>query len=423
MVLKSRHSLRRLPTFFYVCYCKKLDFHIPLFHEACFDDSGNRVKRLPLFYSQIMRLYLIAGEASGDLHGSNLLKALYAQEPNLACRVWGGDLMQNTGATLVKHYRDLAFMGFVEVLKNLRTILGNLSFCKQDILDFKPDALVLIDYPGFNLRIARWAKEQGIPVIYYISPQLWAWHASRAHAIRRDVDKLLVILPFEQDFFRQYGIEAVFVGHPLLDVFEMAQKEPENTSANRRQIALLPGSRKQEVSRILPKMLEVAEDFPEYEFVIAGATSLPESYYQPFLVDHPKVRLERGQTYEVLKQSSAALVKSGTSTLETALLGIPQVVCYTGNWFSYRIAKQLIKVKYISLVNLIMDRPMVRELIQSELNHDNLKEALTDILNPGKAAMLKSEYEDLRKLLGNGGASQRAAAEILAVAGGSGGLQ
>lgn len=331
--------------------------------------------------------------------------------------------MQHSGATLVKHYRDLAFMGFVEVVKNLRTILGNLSFCKQDILDFQPDALVLIDYPGFNLRIARWAKEQGIPVIYYISPQLWAWHASRAHAIRRDVDKLLVILPFEKDFFRQYGIDAEFVGHPLLDVLEMAKGETVPAPTTHKQIALLPGSRKQEVSRILPKMLEVAEDFPEYEFVIAGATSLSESYYQPFLVNHPKVRLERGQTYEVLKQSCAALVKSGTSTLETALLGIPQVVCYTGNWLSYRIAKQLIKVKYISLVNLIMDRPMVRELIQSELNHENLKEALSDILNPGKAAALKREYEDLRKLLGNGGASQRAAAEILAVAGGSGGLQ
>jgi len=370
-----------------------------------------------------MRLYLIAGEASGDLHGSNLLKALYAQRPDLSCRVWGGDLMQNTGATLVKHYRDLAFMGFVEVIKNLRTILHNIAFCKKDILDFKPDALVLIDYPGFNLRIARWAKEQHIPVIYYISPQLWAWHASRAHAISRDVDKLLVILPFEQAFFRTYGIEAEFVGHPLLDELSglgNSGSTPDDSSPISslpvpNQIALLPGSRKQEVSRILPRMLEVVDDFPDYEFVIAGATSLSEAYYQQFLGKHPKVRLVRGNTYGVLRQSKAALVKSGTSTLETALLNVPQVVCYTGNWISYRIAKRLIKVKYISLVNLIMDRPLVRELIQDELNPKNLSAALSEILSPEKSKELKVGYAKLRKCLGDGGASKRAATAILKV--------
>jgi lipid A disaccharide synthetase len=480
---------------------------------------------LPLFF-QIMRLYLIAGEASGDLHGSNLLKALYAQRPDLSCRFWGGDLMQNTGATLVKHYRDLAFMGFVEVIKNLRTILRNIAFCKQDILDFKPDALVLIDYPGFNLRIARWAKEQHIPVIYYISPQLWAWHASRAHAISRDVDKLLVILPFEQAFFQTYGIEAEFVGHPLLDELGLVSGElvsgglvsgglvngglvngglvsgglvnggvvnggvvsgrvengnmvsgemisgdraggltPDNSSPIPNspttnppipnppttnppttnppttnppttnppttnppipnppipnpqspipnQIALLPGSRKQEVSRILPKMLEMVDDFPDYEFVIAGATSLPEAYYQQFLGKHPKVQLVRGKTYEILRQSKAALVKSGTSTLETALLDVPQVVCYSGNWISYKIAKQLIKVKYISLVNLIMDRPLVRELIQDELNPKNLRAALAEILTPEKSREIKAGYAELRKCLGDGGASKRAATAIL----------
>jgi lipid-A-disaccharide synthase len=322
------------------------------------------------------------------------------------------------------------FMGFVEVAKNIRTILRNITFCKRDILEFKPDALVLIDYPGFNLRIAKWAKAQGIPVVYYISPQLWAWHASRANAIRRDVDKLLVILPFEKDFFRQYGIEAEFVGHPLLDEISglvtgdsvpfsnpplTSNQSTNHQSTNKptNQIALLPGSRKQEVSRILPRMLEVAEDFPAYEFVIAGATSLPEAYYQPFLKKHPNVRLIRGQTYEVLRQSKAALVKSGTSTLETALLDVPQVVCYAGNWLSYRIAKQLIKVKYISLVNLIMDRPMVRELIQDELNKENLRTALGEILTPEKSAELKAGYAALRKRLGDGGASQRAAAAIL----------
>ena len=369
-----------------------------------------------------MRLYLIAGEASGDLHGSNLLKALHAQQTGLDCRAWGGDLMQNAGATLVKHYRELAFMGFVEVAKNLRTILSNITFCKRDILDFKPDALVLIDYPGFNLRIARWAKEQGIKVVYYISPQLWAWHASRAHAIRRDVDKLLVILPFEQDFFRKYGIEAEFVGHPLLDeIGKLGYLDIESSATNipisqypdLQRIALLPGSRKQEVSRILPRMLEVTKDFPDHQFVIAGATSLPEEYYQRFLEDYPKVRLVRGQTYEVLRHSIAALVKSGTSTLETALLNVPQVVCYAGNWLSYHIAKQLVKVKYISLVNLIMDRPMVRELIQDELNRENLQVALADILTPEKSAALRTGYAELRKMLGEGGASHKAAAAIL----------
>lgn len=371
-----------------------------------------------------MRLYLIAGEASGDLHGSNLLKALFALQPGLDCRAWGGDRMQQAGAHLVKHYRDLAFMGFVEVAKNLRTILKNISFCKQDILSFRPDALVLIDYPGFNLRIARWAKSQGIPVVYYISPQLWAWHASRAHAIRRDVDKLLVILPFEQAFFKQYGIEAEYVGHPLLDElgrlgYLAPLDEPpaivKPTSATRPQIALLPGSRKQEVSRILPRMLEATTRFPSYDFVIAGTHTLPESFYSPILAKYPGVRLLRGQTYEILKDSVAALVKSGTSTLETALLGIPQVVCYAGSPLSYQIARQLVKVKYISLVNLIMDYPLVRELIQDELNTENLNMALSEMLEPAKAAEVKKGYAELRKLLGDGGASARAAKAILEV--------
>lgn len=333
--------------------------------------------------------------------------------------------MEEAGASLVKHYRDLAFMGFVEVVRNLRTIFRNIAFCKRDILEFKPDVLVLIDYPGFNLRIARWAKEQGIRVVYYISPQLWAWHASRAHAIRRDVDKLLVILPFEQEFFRKYGIEAEFVGHPLLDEIRPEAEAPEivpagteTNAAILNQIALLPGSRKQEVSRILPKMLEVTADFPAFEFVVAGATSLPKEYYNTFLSGYPKVRLVQGKTYEILRNSKAALIKSGTSTLETALLDVPQVVCYTGNWISYRIARQLIKVKYISLVNLIMDRPLVRELIQDDLNKKNLTTALAEILQPEKAAEMRKGYAELRELLGGGGASERAAKAILKEASG-----
>lgn len=356
-----------------------------------------------------MKLYIIAGEASGDLHGSNLIKALKSQHRDLKCRVWGGDLMQSAGGNLVKHYRDLAFMGFLEVAKNLRTILRNIAFCKKDILDFQPDALVLIDYPGFNLRIAKWARQQGLKVIYYISPQIWAWHTSRVHDIRRDVDKMLVILPFEVDFYKKYGVEVEFVGHPLLDaVREIDEKQ---TASN--MIALLPGSRRQEVQRILPRMLEITSDFPDYEFVVAGATSLPVEFYQPFLEKYPNVRLLRGQTYNLFQQTKAALVKSGTSTLEAALFGVPQVVCYAGSPVSYLIARRLVKVQYISLVNLIMDKPLVRELIQDELNSANLKSALAEILNPGKVSALQAGYAELRQKLGDGGASNRAARAIL----------
>ncbi len=364
-----------------------------------------------------MKLYIIAGEASGDLHGSNLIKALKAQRADVQCRVWGGDMMQAAGGELVKHYRDLAFMGFVEVLKNLRTIFRNIAFCKKDILQFQPDALVLIDYPGFNLRIAKWARQQGLKVIYYISPQIWAWHASRVHDIKRDVDKMLVILPFEEDFYKKYGVEAEFVGHPLLDALGQ-HRIPNPESRIPEMIALLPGSRRQEVGRILPRMLEVMADFPGYEFVVAGATSLPAEFYRPYLEQYPQVRLSQGQTYALLGQSKAALIKSGTSTLETALLDVPEVVCYAGSPISYHIAKRLINVKYISLVNLILDRPLVRELIQDELNRENLKVALSEILNPEKAAEIRAGYADLRHRLGDGGASEKAARAIISFLGG-----
>ncbi len=370
-----------------------------------------------------MKLYLIAGEASGDLHGSNLIGALRAAQPDVQCRIWGGDLMQAAGGELVKHYRDLAFMGFWEVATHLRTILRNLDFCKQDILDFQPDALVLIDYPGFNLRIASWAKSRGIRVIYYISPQIWAWHTSRVHNIRRDVDKMLVILPFERDFYKKYGMEVEFVGHPLLDglmlgapgsgalVRALGNDAFEATKIA--DVALLPGSRRQEVARILPRMLDVTRDFRELRFVIAGASSLPEDFYRPFLADHPNVDLQFGQTYDLLRDARAALVKSGTSTLETALIGTPQVVCYAGSPLSYAIARRVVQVPYISLVNLILNRPLVRELIQGELNRTNLRAALNDILDPKKAAEICEGYAELRHLLGDGGASERAAKAIL----------
>ena len=356
-----------------------------------------------------MKLYLIAGEASGDLHGSNLLKELQKQHPGVQCRVWGGDMMQAAGGELVKHYRDLAFMGFWEVLKNLKTILGNLRFCKNDILEFKPDAIVLIDYPGFNLRIAKWAKKQGIKVIYYISPQLWAWHSSRAKAIRRDVDKMLVILPFETAFYEKFDHRVEYVGHPLLDVIEPSK----NQDSPEKLIALLPGSRTQEVERILPVMLSITPYFPEFNFVIAGAKSLPDSFYAPFLAGHPNVALQKDNTYVILRRAAAALVKSGTSTLETALIGTPQVVCYAGNALSYAIAKRVVNVPYISLVNLILERPLIKELIQEELHTQNLREALTAILQPKQAAVIRTGYQELREKLGDGGASARAARLIL----------
>ena len=371
-----------------------------------------------------MKLYIISGEASGDLHGSNLIKALKEQRTDVQCRVWGGELMQAAGGELVKHYRDLAFMGFLEVLKNLRTIFRNIAFCKKDILQYQPDALVLIDYPGFNLRMAKWARQQGLKVIYYISPQIWAWHASRVHDIKRDVDKMLVILPFEEAFYKKYGVEAEFVGHPLLDAVKGLVPASSNITERNTSgealgtpttgvIALLPGSRRQEVQRILPRMLEVTADFPGREFVVAGASSLPEEFYKPYLEKYPHVRWLQGQTYDLLRQAKAALVKSGTSTLETALFDVPEVVCYAGSPVSYHIAKRLINVRYISLVNLIMDRLLVRELIQNELNRDNLKTALAELLDPEKAAEIKAGYTELRRRLGDGGASGRAAGAIL----------
>ncbi len=359
------------------------------------------------------KLYLIAGEASGDLHGSNLLKALHTLHPNLACRAWGGDLMGAAGTTIAKHYRDLAFMGFVEVLRNIKTILGNIAFCKEDILAFNPDALVLIDYPGFNLRIAKWAKKQGIPVIYYISPQIWAWHQSRVHQIKRDVDLMMVILPFERAFYKKHGVEAVYVGHPLLDAVQSLQANTAGGTYPPRTIAVLPGSRVQEIKNMLPKMLSVAPYFPDYQFIVAGTNNFSAAYYAQFLGDYPNVQLIQGDTYGLLQHASAALVKSGTSTLEAALFNVPQVVCYAGNPISYHIAKRLIRVKYISLVNLIADKPLVKELIQEELRRENIRIALQHLLEPSNTAALKAEYRALRQQLGEGGASKRAAETIL----------
>ncbi|MGC4037164.1 MAG: lipid-A-disaccharide synthase [Chitinophagaceae bacterium] len=373
-----------------------------------------------------MKYYIIAGEASGDLHGSNLIKELKKKDTAADIRCWGGDLMQSAGAKLVKHYRDLAFMGFIEVVKNLPTIFRNLKFCKEDILQYKPDALILIDYPGFNLRIAKWAKQQGLKVIYYISPQVWAWKENRVKMMKECIDKMLVILPFEKEYFKtKWNWDVEYVGHPLVEVIENQkekvkskniaeypdnqQRTPHNT------IALLPGSRKQEISVKLPIMLEVVKSFPDYEFVIAQAPSLDESFYKTFTDPYPNVSSVKNKTYDLLTQSKAALVTSGTATLETALFAVPEVVCYKGSAISYQIAKRVIKVKYISLVNLIMDRLVVHELIQNELTPANLTKELNELLNDqSRQAQLKSDYAELKQKLSEGGnASEKAAKSIV----------
>ncbi|GGB70445.1 lipid-A-disaccharide synthase [Flavobacterium suaedae] len=366
-----------------------------------------------------MKYYIIAGEASGDLHGSNLMKELYKQDPQAEIRFWGGDLMQQAGGKLVKHYRDLAFMGFAEVVQNLRTILNNIKFCKQDILSFKPDAIIFIDYPGFNMRIAKWAKEQGIKTHYYISPQIWAWKENRIKAIKRDVDKMYIILPFEKEFYEKKHLYPVeFVGHPLIDAIhnrpetdkELFKKE--NNLDSKPVIALLPGSRKQEITKMLSIMLSVVDDFPDYQFVIAGAPSQEYEFYETFL-DKKNVHFVSNKTYDLLSIAHAALVTSGTATLETALFKVPEVVCYKGSWISYQIAKRIITLKYISLVNLIMDKEVVKELIQGELNYKNLKKELQKILDIKHRENLIKEYTLLESKLGGEGASAKTAQLII----------
>jgi lipid-A-disaccharide synthase len=361
-----------------------------------------------------MRYYIIAGEASGDLHGSNLIRAIHRQDTNADIRCWGGDMMREAGATVVKHYRDLAYMGFVEVITHLGTILNNIKYCKQDILDYKPDVLVLIDYPGFNMRIAEWAKKEGIKIAYYISPQVWAWKEKRVKKIKRDVDKMLVILPFEEEFYKKWDYKVTYVGHPLIEVVSHEKEQvPITPISDKPIIALLPGSRKQEIMVKLPEMLKMVRHFPDSQFVIAQATSLDDQLYNE-MIGEENVLLVKGQTYNLLKQAKAALVTSGTATLETALFGVPQVVCYKGNPVSFWLATKLVKVKYISLVNLIMDKPVVKELIQDELNEENLVQALQDILEPGPyKTQLLTDYRILWTKLGESNASDKAAKEII----------
>ncbi len=368
-----------------------------------------------------MKYYIIAGEASGDLHASALIAALRKQDAQADIRAWGGDLMAAEGAVLVKHYRDLAFMGFTEVVANLRTILRNITLCKEDISEYNPDVIILVDYPGFNLRIATFAKTRGFKVFYYISPQIWAWKENRVHKIKANVDEMFVILPFERDFYAKYGMDVHFVGHPLLD----AVKRISPAFASREDfgkryglgpdpiVALLPGSRKQEISRMLPIMLSAARRVSGYQYVIAGAPSQLESYYSNF-IGSESVKVISGATYELLFHSHAAMVTSGTATLETALFNIPQVVCYKGGGISYRIARMLVKVKYISLVNLIMDREVVRELIQDELNEKTLVEELKKLCEDNAYRQhLHTEYRALSQKLGGAGAAENTASIML----------
>lgn len=374
------------------------------------------------------KIYVIAGEASGDLHGSNLLREFIAQNKtndnplDLNIRFWGGDKMAEViGKSPVKHFKELAFMGFVEVLANIRTILKNIKFCKQDIEEFQPDALLLIDYPGFNLRIAEWAKSKGIKIYYYISPTVWAWKESRVYKIKKVVDHMFVILPFEKPFYEKFDYVVEYYGHPLLDAINQYKKTPfdrnlfiqENKLDDRPIIAVLPGSRKQEIRLKLPVMLNAVKDFDNYQIVIAGAPSLDPFYYKEF-IHSPSVKILHGKTYDLLSASEAAIVTSGTATLETALLEIPEVVCYKTSSISYAIAKRLVKIKFISLVNLIMDKEVVKELIQHACNEASIRNELSHILIGGKnREIMLSEYQEMKKNLGGGGASRKVAQSLL----------
>ena len=366
-----------------------------------------------------MKYYIIAGEASGDLHAANLMKALKKKDPQADFRFWGGDLMQDVGGTQVKHYKELAFMGFIEVVMNLRTILKNITLCKKDITNYNPDVIIFVDYPGFNLRIAKWAKTEGYKTHYYISPQIWAWKEGRIKDIKRDVDAMYVILPFEKEFYEdKHNFPVHFVGHPLIDA--IAQKQLINPSDfkaefnldNRPIIALLPGSRKQEISKMLEVMLSVTKDFKDYQFVIAGAPSQDAAFYSKF-TKKQNVNLVMNRTYDILSLATAALVTSGTATLETALFKVPEVVCYKGSTISYQIAKRVINLEYISLVNLIMDKPVVKELIQGDFNTKTLKKELSITLDDTNRQNLFLDYYDLEKKLGGAGASDKTAQLIV----------
>lgn len=360
-----------------------------------------------------MRYYIIAGEASGDLHAANLVHAIKKIQPEATFRGIGGDLMNAEGVTLIKHYRETAFMGFLEVILNLRKILGFIELVKSDLDAWKPEAIILVDYPGFNLRIAAYARQHKLQVFYYISPQVWAWKASRVKKIKRDVDQLFVILPFEKEFYKKWNYDVTFVGHPLLDAMSRFTHEPLNLSSAKPVVALLPGSRKQEIATMLPLMLQMIAHFREVQFVVAAVNSIEEGFYRDLTADSG-VQILFNKTYQLLAHAQAALVTSGTATLEAALFNVPEVVCYKGNALSFWIGKQLVDVKYISLVNLVLDRPLVKELIQQELTIENLRAELQKLLydEACRSAILNG-YHTLRQQLGGAGASAKTAELIV----------
>jgi lipid-A-disaccharide synthase len=356
-----------------------------------------------------MKFYIITGEPSGDLHAANLVEELKKCNNKLEFRAWGGERLLAQGVELAKHIKETAFMGLLDVLKNLGAIKENLNYCKQDILKYKPDALILVDYPGFNLKIAKFAKLHGIKVFYYISPKVWAWNKSRVSKIKRYVDELLVIFPFEVDFYQKYGMKVTYVGNPLLDEIGKGNFSF-SYSTEKPIIALLPGSRKQEIEGILPEMLRIVNHYPNHQFVIAATNNFSKQYYHSFIKEN-NIKLVFDETYGLLSNATAALVTSGTATLETALFKVPQVVCYKTNWLTYFLAKNLIKIKYLSLVNILMDKLVVKELIQKELNKNSIKEQLDILLNDNKEIL--TDYDKLIDLLNKKGASKNAAQFII----------
>lgn len=359
-----------------------------------------------------MKYYLIAGEASGDLHGANLMKSLRQEDADAEFRYFGGDLMSAEGGTLVKHISEMAFMGFVEVVLNLRVILKNLKEAKQDILDYDPDVVILIDFPGFNLKIADFLKKHKIKVFYYISPKIWAWNQKRVLKIKKIVDRMFCILPFEVDFYKKWGMNVDYVGNPLMDALEANIPDEQfgvRHQVNKPLIALLPGSRKQELNKILPDMVKVADLFPAYQFIIAGAPNFNHDHYQSF-IGRRNIPVVFGETYNLLLHSEAAVVASGTATLETALLKIPEVVVYKGNAISIGIARMLVNIRFISLVNLIMDKETVKELIQQDCTPESIASELNNILHdPGYRKQMLDNYAELSSRVGRSGASSRAA--------------
>ena len=363
-----------------------------------------------------MKYYIIAGEASGDLHASNLMQELKKHDTDAEFRIWGGDLMQQQGGQIVKHYKNLAFMGIIEVIKNLGSIKQNFKLCKTDLLDFEADLLILVDYPGFNLRIAKFAHENNIKTYYYISPKIWAWKKSRAWKIKKHIDKMFVIFPFEKDFYKNYDYKVEYVGNPLLDEIEKKKEKlpgkevfiQSNNLSGKPIIALLAGSRKQEINMILPEMLKTISKFDEFQFVLAGAPGLMYNDYET-VIEGFQLKIIFDQTYDLLKHAHAAIVTSGTATLETALFNVPQIVVYKMNRLTYEIGRRIVKIKFFSLVNIIMQKEIVRELLQKKLP-ERIDAELSKILyKPEYRNQMLENYAELNNLMGGAGASKRAA--------------